>query len=72
LQKVIQPLFLGQSPPGEFEAVCAALPLDFVIAKDTDAAWGNLDSWVWRRKPVFGNRFVRIFPCAVSVNKLLR
>jgi hypothetical protein len=72
LQTTIQPLFRRESPPGEFQAVCAALPIDFVIAKDTDAAWGNSESWVWRRKPAFDNLFVRIFPCAMSVNKPLR
>jgi hypothetical protein len=63
LERTIQPLFRRESPPGEFEAVCAALRIDFVIAKDTDAAWRNSESWVWLREPVFQNRFVRIFPC---------
>jgi len=69
LQKAIRPLFLGEPPPGEFEAVCAALPIDFVTAKDTDAAWGGSDSWVWRHEPIFSNGFARIFPC---VNRPLR
>jgi hypothetical protein len=63
LQKTIRPLFENQSRAGEFDAVCAALPLNFVVAKDTDAVWGGLDSWAWRREPLFANRFVRIFGC---------
>jgi hypothetical protein len=69
LQIAIRPLFAGRSSADELASVCAAVPIDFVIAKDTDAAWGNLDSWVWRRSPVFGNGFVRIFPCPKQVNK---
>jgi hypothetical protein len=64
LQKALRPLFLGQSPAQALDAVCAALRIDFLVAKDTDAAWHGRESWVWRRTPVFANRFVRIFSCA--------
>jgi hypothetical protein len=63
LQKVIRPLFESQFVEDELEEVCATLPIDFIVAKDTDAAWRNSDSWVWLREPVFKNHFVRIFPC---------
>jgi len=63
LQTALAPLFVRQDPPEKFDAVCGALPIDFLVAKDTDAAWGGLENWVWRRTPIFANRFVRIFPC---------
>ena len=72
LQKEIRPLFESPSTVDKLDAVCAALPVDFVVAKDTDAVWGGLDNWMWRRRPLFGNRFVRIFRCARGVSKPLR
>jgi hypothetical protein len=72
VQKEIQPLFESRSTVDELDAVCATLPIDFVVAKDTDAVWGSLDNWVWHRRPLFGNRFVRIFQCALPVSKPLR
>jgi hypothetical protein len=50
-----------------FQPACDALPLDYVVAKDTDAAWKNQASWVWTRQPIFANDFVRLFPCGKSV-----
>jgi len=64
LQKVIRPLFSSQSRPDALDAVCARLPIDFVVIKDTDTVWDGSDNWARRRKPVFGNRFVRVFACA--------
>jgi hypothetical protein len=49
-----------------FQAVCDTLPIDYLIAKDTDIAWKNSASWVWTRQPGFANDFVRIFPCEKS------
>jgi hypothetical protein len=69
LQDDLRPLFESQSGADKLDAVCATLPIDFVVAKDTDAAWRNPDSWVWLREPVFNNRFVRIFPCVTVANK---
>ena len=46
-----------------FQPACDALPMDYVVAKDTDIAWKNPNSWVWTRTPLFANAFVRLFPC---------
>jgi hypothetical protein len=61
----IQTLFprRGGPPPAGIQDVCAALPIDLVIAKDTDAAWANHDDWVWKERPLFRNDYVRIFGC---------
>jgi hypothetical protein len=72
LQKVLGPLFGSHSPTDSFESACAALPMDFVIAKDTDAVWGGEASWVWRRPPLFANHFVRVFACPPRVSTPLR
>jgi hypothetical protein len=44
-------------------AACRALPVDAFIAKDTDAAWRDKASWVWKTPPAFQNGFVRIYFC---------
>jgi hypothetical protein len=46
-----------------FESACRSLPIDVVIAKDTDAAWRDRTSWVWTGNPIFHNDFVRLFVC---------
>lgn len=56
LQKMLQPVFAAHS-----DESAESLPVDFVVVKDTDAAWGTTDSWVWKRTPAFANSFVRIF-----------
>jgi hypothetical protein len=68
LQKVLAPLFESDSPADSFESACAALPVDFLVAKDTDAVWSGERSWVWRRTPLFANRFVRVFACPTRVS----
>ena len=45
------------------EDVCNNLPVNLVVAKDTDPAWRNKRSWVWREKPAFRSRYIRIFSC---------
>jgi hypothetical protein len=46
-----------------FQPACNALPMNYVVAKDTDIAWKSPTSWVWTRTPVFANDFVRLFAC---------
>jgi hypothetical protein len=46
------------------EDVCRSLPIDILVAQDTDAVWDDRESWVWREKPLFANRYVRLFGCA--------
>ena len=45
------------------ESACRSLPIDAVVAKDTDAAWRDRASWVWAGTPIFQNDFVRLFAC---------
>lgn len=49
---------------------CAALPMDVVVAKDTDDIWKNRQSWVWRDAPVYANRYVRLFSCGPRASML--
>jgi hypothetical protein len=62
LMLALVPLFAGGGVP-VLESACRSLPMDFVAAKDTDAAWRDRDSWVWTGKPIYQNDFVRLFAC---------
>jgi hypothetical protein len=52
----------GQPVP-ESSAACESLGADVLIVKDTDFVWSVHDSWVWREKPLYANRLVRVFGC---------
>jgi hypothetical protein len=52
----------GQPAP-ESSAACEKLGADILIAKDTDFVWSVQNSWVWREKPLYANRLVRVFEC---------
>ena len=56
-------LFASNASSQTFQDACENLPIDVVVAKDTDAAWGDRASWIWSRKPIFSNDFFRLFPC---------
>jgi hypothetical protein len=61
----LAPLFAGGTSD-RLDAACRALPADAFIAKDTDGAWRDKTSWVWRTSPAFQNSFVRIYFCHSS------
>jgi hypothetical protein len=42
---------------------CAALPIDLLVAKDTDPVWRDRTSWVWTERPAFANDYMRMFRC---------
>jgi len=58
----IYPL-LGQPTVPDLRDVCLNLPIDLIVVKDTDPVWNDPTSWVWNRKPVFANPYVRLFSC---------
>ena len=53
----------GGTAAQSIDGVCGALPIDILVAKDTDPAWADRRSWVWTEKPVFANAYVRMFRC---------
>jgi hypothetical protein len=58
----------GQPAP-ESSAACGTLGANILIAKDTDYVWSVEDSWVWREKPLYANRLVRVFGCRDSAER---
>ena len=59
----------GQAAPAGIAETCGSLPVNFLVAKDTDAVWRDARSWVWQDKPVFANRYVRLFGCAAAARR---
>lgn len=53
----------GHSPASGILDVCEALPLDIVVAQDTDPLWSDRHSWVWTQNADFGNDYIRLFRC---------
>jgi hypothetical protein len=54
---------LYSAAPQTLDGVCSSLPIDLIVAKDTDPAWANRRSWVWNSKPLYANSYYRVFGC---------
>lgn len=65
-------LFASGASSQSFQNVCENLPIDVVVAKDTDAAWGDRASWIWSREPIFSNHYFRLFPCRSEWRELVK
>jgi len=50
-------------PPESLDQVCRDMPFDIILAKDTDPAWNNRQSWIWKHEAIFTNPHVRLFRC---------
>ncbi len=51
------------------DAVCREYGIDAVVVEDLDPVWSEPSSWVWRRRPMVANDYVRAFRCgAVADN----
>ena len=67
---ILKPVFARAALADSLDSACAALPVDYFVAKDTDAAWRSAQSWVWKRTPIFANDFVRVFRCGIPAGRL--
>lgn len=57
---------LYSSSPAPLASVCGNLPIDILVAKDTDPAWGDRQGWVWNTQPVYANAYYRVFRCKIN------
>jgi hypothetical protein len=53
----------ARSAPVDLQEVCRSLPIDILVAKDTDRVWSNHESWVWTERPAYANSYMRLFNC---------
>lgn len=55
---------LFEFPGGSYlDATCHEYGIDAILAEDSDRVWRDPSSWVWNRKPVIANDYVRAFRC---------
>ena len=51
----------------QIDDLCQEFSISALVVKDTDPVWSNHQSWVWKRKPLFGNDFAKVFACRSEV-----
>jgi hypothetical protein len=60
----LRQIFTGPELPfASVQAACEALSIDVLVVKDTDPAWRDRRSWVWRETPLLSNPYSRAFSC---------
>ena len=62
VQTAIADLF---NKPGNYDIhqLCTQLSIDALIARESDPAWRDQNSWVWSYKPIIENSYIRMFRC---------
>jgi len=45
------------------DVICKDLSIDALVVKDTDKAWADKSSWVWKKQPAIANNYARAFLC---------
>jgi hypothetical protein len=56
----------GQPAVTRVGDACQNLPVDILVAKETDTVWADPQSWVWKESPMFANPKFRVFRCRGS------
>jgi hypothetical protein len=59
----IKMLFASQTSVESVQPVCSRFKIDYLIVQSGDGAWGNRESYVWRKSAVFETPMVRVIPC---------
>jgi len=69
--KEVLPLFLSplSIQDARVDDVCREYGISVLLAENTDEVWARHNSWVWTRKPVVSNRYVRAFTCGDAVQQ---
>jgi hypothetical protein len=62
----IEPLFSSSAhlSYAQVETICRDNSIAAVVVKDTDSAWRDSDSWIWKARPAIANAYSRAFLCA--------
>jgi len=56
----------SRSNSASLTETCRGLPVNILVAKDTDPVWGDSHAWVWRQPALFANSYFRVFRCGDS------
>jgi hypothetical protein len=52
------------------DQTCNELSIDALIVKDTDPAWADKNSWVWKAKPAIANEYGKAFLCGRNAKRI--
>ncbi len=69
--KRIMPLFINPtaSQDGSLDDLCRQYGITGLLVDNTDEVWSHGGTWVWTRKPLFANEYVRAFTCGDAVRQ---
>jgi hypothetical protein len=62
VQDAIAKLF-NQPGDANIRELCSRLSIEVLVARKTDAAWQDRNSWVWKNAPLVANAYIRAFRC---------
>ena len=62
VQDAIANLFNKQGEV-DIRDLCSRTSIDVLVARKTDAAWQDRNSWVWTNAPLVANSYIRAFRC---------
>jgi hypothetical protein len=62
----ISRIFSGKDTAAEADRACTDLSISAVLVKDTDPAWKNRENWIWQRRPIVGNGWMRVVECGTT------
>jgi hypothetical protein len=58
---------LFEFPDGSYlDPMCQEYGIDAVVVEDSDRVWQDPSSWIWSRRPVVANDYVRAFRCGTA------
>jgi len=64
----VAPMFVrpSQAQSANLDKTCNDFGISVMLVDDLDTVWGERDGWVWTRKPILANDYVRAFACGDS------
>ncbi len=64
---------LFRRPDGsDLDATCQEYGIDALVVEDADPVWREPSSWVWSRRPIVANDYVRVFRCGAAADSIQR
>jgi len=64
---------LFEFPDGSYlDATCQEYGIDAVVVEASDRVWREPSSWVWSRRPVVANNYVRAYRCGTAADSNYR
>jgi hypothetical protein len=62
----------ASSDGSNVDGTCHEYGIDALVVEDLDRVWHEPSSWVWGRRPIVANDYVRVFHCGVTADSASR